>query len=164
LNHEETLLALLESHRNALSRIARLYAGSDDAEEDLYQEILMQTWKALPSFRGDAAASTWLYRIALNTALTWRRREARRTVHEATSGEEVSGRSVSASPVRSDGEILREVLSSLDGPSRSVLVLYKEGLTHEEIARVTGLSSGAVGVRLHRMKLAFRERYTEGSS
>jgi RNA polymerase sigma-70 factor (ECF subfamily) len=158
------LLALLESHGNALSRIARLYAKSDDAEEDLYQEILMQTWKALPSFRGDAAAGTWLYRIALNTALTWRRREARRTVHEATGGEEVSAPSISPSPLRSDGEILREFLSSLDGPSRSVLVLYMEGLTHEEIASVTGLSSGAVGVRLHRMKQAFRDRYMEGSS
>ena len=69
---EKTLLALLESHGDALARIARVYAGANSAEEDLYQEIMMQAWKSLPSCQGDSAAGTWLYRVALNTALTWR--------------------------------------------------------------------------------------------
>lgn len=165
VTHEETLLALLESHRDALARIARAYAGAG-AEEDLYQEILLQAWKSLPSFQGDSAAGTWLYRVALNTALDWRRREARRNHHRA-SMEETGGvdvPSVPPGPPRSEAEILRSFLASLSGPSRTVLVLYMEGLTHEEIAEVTGLSSGRVGVRIHRMKKSFSERYMGGGS
>ena len=59
---------------------------------------------------------------------------------------------------------MRRFLDSLSGPSRTVLVLYMEGLTHEEIASVTGLSSSAVGVRIHRMKKSFTERYVGGAS
>ena len=62
-------------------------------------------------------------------------------------------------PPQSEGEILRSFLDSLSGPSRTVLVLYMEGLTHEEIAGVTGLSSSAVGVRIHRMKKSSPKRY-----
>ena len=167
MNHEETLLALLESHGAALRRIAGVYAGTDSDQEDLYQEILMQAWKLLATFRGRSSAGTWLYRVALNTALTWQRSETRRDDHRATM-EEGMGRvgfpSVPPAQPRSEGEIMRRFLDSLSGPSRTVLVLYMEGLTHEEIASVTGLSSSAVGVRIHRMKKSFTERYVGGAS
>ena len=167
VNHEKTLLALLQSHGDAIHRIARVYARADDEEEDLYQEILMQAWKALPSFRGDSSAGTWLYRVALNTALTWRRRGARRDNHRAATAPRTGAIGVPSVPPGSEGserEILRGFLDSLDGPSRTILVLYMEGLTHEEIAGVTGLSSNAVGVRIPRMKKDFTARYVEGSS
>ncbi len=167
MNHQETLLALLESHGVALRRIAGVYAGTASEEEDLYQEILMQAWKSLPSFRGNSSAGTWLYRVALNTALTWQRSETRRDDHRATIQEGTGGigfPSVPPVPPQSEGEILRSFLDSLSGPSRTVLVLYMEGLTHEEIAGITGLSSSAVGVRIHRMKKSFTERYVGGAS
>ena len=167
VKHEEMLLAALASHRDALHRIAHVYAGGDGEDEDLYQEILMEAWKALPSFRGDSSFSTWLYRVALNTALTWRRRSARRQNHRAARTarmEAIGSPSVSSGPQRSEREILRHFLDSLNGPSRTILVLYMEGLTHEEIAGVTGLSQSAVGVRIHRMKKVFVERYVERST
>lgn len=73
-------MALLESHGDALWRIARAYAGSEGEEDDLDQEILAQVWSSLPNFRGHAAAGTWMYRVALNTALTWRRRTRKHCV------------------------------------------------------------------------------------
>jgi RNA polymerase sigma-70 factor (ECF subfamily) len=167
VKHEAMLLAALASHGDALHRIAHVYAGGDGEDEDLYQEILMEAWKALPSFRGDSSLSTWLYRVALNTALTWRRRSARRRNHRAamTAGIEPLGSpSVPGAPQRSERAILRHFLDSLTGPSRTILVLYMEGLTHEEIAGVTGLSQSAVGVRIHRMKKVFAERYVERST
>lgn len=167
MNHEETLLALVESHGDAVRRIARVYAGADSDGEDLYQEIMMQAWKSFPSFRGNSSAGTWLYRVALNTALTWQRSEARRDGHRATMEEgmgAVGPPSMPPASPRSEGEIMRSFLDSLSGPSRTVLVLYMEGLTHDEIAGVTGLSSSAVGVRIHRMKKSFTEKYVKGAS
>lgn len=159
-------MSVLASHGDALRRISHLYAGGDGEDEDLYQEILMEAWKALPSFRGDSLLSTWLYRVALNTALTWRRRSARRQNQRVamTARMEASGSpSASSGSHRSEREILRHFLDSLNGPSRTILILYMEGLTHEEIADVTGLSQSAVGVRIHRMKKVFAERYVERS-
>ena len=73
MTREETLLALLEKHAHGMWRIAWAYAGAAGEEEDLFQEILAQVWRSLPTFRGDSGAGTWLYRVALNTALTWKR-------------------------------------------------------------------------------------------
>lgn len=166
MTQKDRFLALLDSHGDALRRIAGAYATRDGEDEDLYQEILMQAWKSFRSFRGDSSIGTWLYRVALNTALTWRRRETRRADDRATMGErKESGRpSAPPAPTRSEREILRDFLDSLSGPSRTVLVLYMEGLTHGEIADVTGLSKSAIGVRIHRMRKSFTERYLEGAS
>jgi RNA polymerase sigma-70 factor (ECF subfamily) len=158
VTHEEKLLGMLETHGAALRRIARAYAGAAGEEDDLYQEILLQLWRGLPSFRGDAAPGTWLYRVALNTALTWRRRATRR---DRASAEPVEPAAPSASDARNEAAILEEFLASRTAVDRSVLLLYMEGLQYQEIADVTGLTAGAVGLRLHRMKHAFTEQYVE---
>jgi RNA polymerase sigma-70 factor (ECF subfamily) len=162
MSDEATLLGLLESHSDALHRIAWAYAGGDGEEEDLFQEILTQAWRSLPSFRGDAASGTWLYRVALNTALTWRRRAAKRSSGAIPFQPSHNGSEPSSVPSpRSEAAILEDFIGTLGGPNRSVLILYMEGLSYQEIAAVTGLSESAVGVRIHRMKQAFTDRYVE---
>lgn len=86
MSREETLLGLLTAYGGALRRIARTYAGARGEEEDLHQEILLQLWRGLATFRGDSALGTWLYRVALNTALTWRRRAGRDARADSASG------------------------------------------------------------------------------
>ena len=152
------LLDLLTTYGPALRRIARLYAGADGEQDDLHQEILLQLWRGLPSFRGDAAPGTWLYRVALNTALTWRRRAVR---HGRSDPAHQVPPMASAGGHRSEAAILDEFLGDLGSLDRSVLLLYMEGLSYKDIAEVTGLNAGNVGVRLHRMKLSFTERYLE---
>jgi len=154
-------MALVEAHGDALRRIARFYAGEDGEEEDLHQEILVQAWRSFPSFRGDASAGTWLYRVALNTALTWRRRAHRRSERRAPLDPEQEAGSVQQGSHESETAILAAFLDTLGGVDRSVLLLYMEGLSHREIADVTGLSAGAVGVRIHRMKQVFTDRFVE---
>lgn len=159
MTREETLLAMLDTHGAALWRIARAYGSAQGEEEDLHQEIVLQLWRGLASFRGDSAPGMWLYRVALNTALTWRRRNERRHAHS----DAVRARAPLASPgsERTEASILEEFLGSLGAVDRSVLVLYMEGLSYEEIGDVIGLSTSAVGVRLHRLKKAFTDRYVE---
>ena len=158
MTDEETLLALLTTHGPALRRIARVYGGAHGEEDDLHQEILLQLWRGLPSFRGDAAPGTWLYRVALNTALTWRRRAIRRARGHAAPPARLAA---SAGALRSEAAILAEFLESLGAVDRSVLLLHMEGLAYPEIGEVVGLSAGAVGVRLHRIKQTFTTRYVE---
>lgn len=150
------LIELLATYKPALRRIARIYAACDGEQEDLYQEMVLQLWRGLPSFRGDAATGTWLYRVALNTALTWRRRSARQIRRLPAQAPPAVGEGL-----RSEAAILDEFLRTLAPVDRSVLLLYMEGLPHKDIGDVTGLTAGHVGVRLHRMKAAFTRRYVE---
>jgi RNA polymerase sigma-70 factor (ECF subfamily) len=123
--------------------------------------MLAQAWRSLPTFRGDSAAGTWLYRVALNTALTWRRTSRRRIGHVALHPSSNGSEPKSHGSPRSERAILEDFLGTLGGPDYSILLLYMEGLSYQEIADVTGLSVSGVGVRIHRMKQAFIERYME---
>ena len=138
-----------------------MYAVDDGEEEDLVQEIVTQLWRSFPTYRGGAKVGTWLYRVALNTALTWRRKSKTRRALFSSDGIPAGAAAKARSDHRLEASILSEFLESLVGPDRSVLLLYMEGLPHHEIAEVTGLSNGAVAVRLHRMKRAFTKRYVE---
>lgn len=153
---EQRFLALVNANRGRLVRIARAYAGTE--WNDLHQEILLQIWRGLDSFAQRSSASTWLYRVALNTALTWRRKAApaERTV--------VAGSDFSRDPVGATGPqdpmlVLDEFLASLNTADRAILLLYLEDVTYADIAEVTGLSENNVGVRLSRLKRAFMGRY-----
>lgn len=160
---QKTFEELLETHGAAMWRIARAYAVSESEVEDLHQEILAEVWRSLPSFRGDASIGTWTYRVALNTGLTWRRRAARRVSDGVPLEASANGQGpASRGAPRSESAILADFLGTLRGPDHTVILLYMEGLSYQEISDVTGLSVSLVGVRLHRMKQAFTERYVEG--
>lgn len=159
MSPEDTFNAVLREHDRAMRRIAWVYAGEEGEEEDLYQEILAQVWRALPSFNGHSTNGTWLFRVALNTGLTWRRRSTRRAAGRARV---VQARAPTrGSDARPQAAILSEFLATLSGPDHAVLLLHMEGLSYQGIADVTGLSTSAVGVRIHRIKRSFTERYLE---
>lgn len=155
------LVGLVKAHGASLRRLARAYGGATGEQEDLYQEMLLQLWRSLPSYKGTSAPGTWLYRVALNTALTWLRQASRRpAMHQAEDDAHLPP-SVAG---RSEAAILDEFLATLSAADRSVLLLYMEGLANGEIADVTGFTPGAVAVRIHRMKQAFTARFVERST
>ena len=149
----------------------RAYGGAD--WKDLEQEILLQIWKGLDSFAGRSAVHTWLYRVALNTALTWRRSAARApgTVVQADALPEPAGPQHGRAPHAVRQELMAlekaerqttEFMATLAPVDRAVLLLYLEDASYADIAEVTGLGESNVGVRLHRIKRAFKDRYIEG--
>jgi RNA polymerase sigma-70 factor (ECF subfamily) len=157
---ESAFREILRTYRAAFGRIARVYAQDHDEEEDLYQEILLQIWRSLPSFRGDSAIGTWVYRVALNTGLSHRRRHQRRGKLEVPLTGEEPHPATTGSP-RDESALLADFLRALEGVDRSVMLLYLEGLPHGDIAAVTGSTPGAIGVRLHRLRRHFEQRYLE---
>ena len=148
--------ALLDAHGPALWRIAGAYARTRPDREDLYQEMLLQTWRALPSFRGDAAERTWLTRIAFNVALgAVRTRDRRPTVDAPSAVDAVPDREPDphAAADRSDArERLSAAVRQLPEADRALVVLSLEERPHAEIADVLGLSVSNVAVRLHRAR------------
>ena len=165
MTDEETLLEAVRTNDDALRRIAWVYGSGGGTEEDLYQEILTEAWRSLPSFRGGSTIGTWLYRVAINTALTWKRRMSKHVagrVPLAVPGERNDrAEPIGAAVTDGGATVLVDFLGSLSGANHTVLLLYMEGLTQKDIADVTGLSVNAIAVRIHRMKQSFIDRYVE---
>jgi RNA polymerase sigma-70 factor (ECF subfamily) len=152
---------IVAANRRRIMAIARSYARGDE-HRDLCQEILLQIWKGLDGFEGRSAVSTWVYRVALNTAITFLRKNGLRA---RTTGEiEAGSRNEPASPPAPGSEvlILEEFLGSLGKVDRAVFLLYLEDLSYHEMSEITGLSEGHIGVRVSRLKKAFVRRYCEG--
>jgi RNA polymerase sigma-70 factor (ECF subfamily) len=155
-SREETFASLLAANRKRLQAIARSYAWGG-AEQDLFQEILLQLWRSLDRFEGRSSLDTWAYRVALNTAIVWRRK-AGTEPRERRGTDDVEPLAATAGP-RDELAILDEFVSGLGAADKALFVLYLEDLTYRQIAEVTGLSESHVGVKLHRLKRAFMERY-----
>lgn len=140
--------------------IARAYAASED-RDDLLQEIALQVWKSLERFDGRARLDTWAYRVALNTALAWRRKAIGRAKKLPEAAEDVSEL---AGPVGSEQEIARVLdrfLSALSEADRAVMLLYLDGLAGAEAAEVLGVSEGAYRTRLSRLRTRFEETHSQ---
>jgi RNA polymerase sigma-70 factor, ECF subfamily len=150
-------LELLQENRPKILKICRVYAWDRTDQDDLYQEILFQIWRTLPNLREDRFANTWLYRIALNTALSFVRkdksRRARVTVCDDNQLHEVPDHLPSHDPDKNEQLAqMFKAISRLDGLEKAVITLFLEDLSYEQIAAVMGITESNVGVMLHRAK------------
>ena len=145
---------LLDDNQGRLERLARQYADPADWQ-DLLQDIHVQLWLSLDSFDGRSLLSTWVYRVALNTAISHRRKPRMPPRGEVPDNLGDSG------ATHSSLDVLREFLASLGSIDRALLLMDLEDMTREQIAEVLGLSTGAVAVRMTRLKQQFSQRYLE---
>lgn len=152
---EQVFAALLRDNHAALVRLARHYASAQDWP-DLLQEIHLQLWRSHAGFDGRSQRSTWVYRVALNTALSHRRRPQR----EHLSIDTIAERGDAGGAMDEIG-VLEVFLAGLDPLQRAVLLLDLEGLEREQIADVLGLSSNAVAIRMTRLRQAFEAQFLE---
>ncbi len=150
--------ALIARNQSRLRRLSRIYARGELAD-DLYQDMLVQIWRTLDTFAGRAEADTWVYRVAINTALTCRRRAARRPIEIGFDRSALEAAAPAGSDSIREWQILDEFTRALAGMEKAVFVLYLEDLTYREIAEITGLTETHVGVKINRIKKTFIDRY-----
>jgi RNA polymerase sigma-70 factor (ECF subfamily) len=148
---------LVYEHQGILRRICSVYASSPEDREDLYQEILMQSWRSFASFNGRSQFSTWLYRVALNTALLRRRREAGKLAIASETGMSVDIAMDDRSERDSEVASLQQCIQELPALNRAIILLHLERRSYAEIAEITGLSRANVSVRLVRIKDELRQ-------
>lgn len=162
MTHSERELLFVEVFENNKSSIQRLcygYLDSTSDMDDLFQEIMTNVWNSLPSFRREAKISTWIYRIAVNTALVYRRKWRR--------GEEltdVPDKAQSAQHRLEQEErlsALHSAIAALADQDRLIITLLLEGLSYKEISEITGLTVTHVGVKISRIKQSLEQLMTE---
>lgn len=153
-SRDDRFAGILERNHSRLARICRAFAGPSDAD-DLLQEIHLNLWKSMLSFRGDSEIDTWVYRVAVNTALVFRRSEGRRFWKSArVDADTVPDPSPRQAEAAKEALILRllHCIAKLAPRDRLVVSLVLEGLPHKEIAAIAGTTPSNVAVILHRMK------------
>lgn len=146
--------SLLERHRDAVWRVTAGYAQTEADRKDLFQDIAIAIWQAVPSFRGDSSMRTFIYRIAHNQGLSHKRYERRRT-HDDIASLAVPDPAPGPLEATEESELRDRLLAAvrrLKPQYRQPLMLHLEGLSNGEIAEVLGISAGNVAVRLTRAR------------
>lgn len=160
--HQQQFQTLLAEHRGIVFKVARIYARGSDEREDLAQEIAAQLWRSFGAYDASRAKfSTWMYRVALNVAISYARSNARAgclepldAMHLETPG--------AAGVVEPDGRLpaLYAFIGALDALNRALILLYLEDRSYAEIAQVLGISETNVATKLGRIKQKLRGQMT----
>jgi RNA polymerase sigma-70 factor (ECF subfamily) len=152
-------VAQLTAHRKILFKVARLYCANDADREELTQDIVVQLWRSFARFDGRSAFATWMYRIALNVAISRVRQERRRPSHTVPLDDAVLETTRVAQQEEEDGDFadVAALLGRLDALDRALVMLHLEGHDHEAIATILGISVSNVGTKLHRLKQRLRQ-------
>ena len=148
----------LEDNQNIVHKICRLYTNNQDAHNDLFQEISIQLWRAYPKFRGDSKFSTWMYRVALNTAITLYRKSKR--VIKTQDFESVSFKIEATDYDDTEEEQLRllyKAVHHLSDIEKALVFLYLEDKNYKEIALTMGITEVNARVKMNRVKNKLRK-------
>ena len=148
----------IREHELLLHKVCRIYAYTDADRQDLFQEIVIQLWKAYPKFKGEAKFSTWLYRVAINTAITGLRKRkdfitsfepASLPIHVPDEGINYVAEEQLA--------LLHKAISQLNDVEKAIIMLYMEDRSYEEMEEIIGISQGALRVKMSRIKDKIRQ-------
>lgn len=156
--HERThqhFLELIHRHQSIIHKICFVYCNNKTDREDLQQEIILQLWKSFPSFQETAAFSTWMYRVALNTAINQTRRSG--IFIDSSSSPEVPYDPSDFYNLSEEIQILYRAISQLRKVEKAIILLWLEEKTYEEIAESIGISVKNVSVKLVRIRTRLAE-------
>jgi len=156
-NKEAEFTDKINDCRGIIYKICNLYASAPADREDLFQEIVIQLWKAWPGFRGDSKFSTWLYRVALNTAISTLRRQDR-TV-DLSFPEFIPDESPDMTSENEKEEMILRMyrsISQLNEVDRAVVMLWLEDRSYEEMEMILGINQNSLRVKMNRAKEKLR--------
>ena len=161
MTKEEAFVAIIQEHEGIIYKITTVYTNSVSEQQDLYQDIVYQLWKAYDSFRNESKLSTWMYRVALNTAFSRIRKEKRQPRSVALDHLNIR----QAEPYdKQFEERLRDMYEQIDQLNpldKGLILLLLEGKKYEEIGEITGLTKTNVGTRISRIIERLRNKMTK---
>lgn len=160
ISKEDRFLAIVDEHRNMMTKVCYMYATDENHFKDLYQEVLANLWQGLESFRGESKLSTWIYRTAINTCVSYFRRHDRLS-SMTTSIDGIPDIGYEDSDRGSDLKKMYRLISTLGHLDKALIMMWLDEYSYDEIAEMTGLTRSNVAVRLRRIKLKLVEQASE---
>jgi len=159
VRNKDEFVGLIKKHYGIIYKICNIYGGN--YREDLQQEIVYQLWKSYPSFKGRSKFQTWMYRVALNTAL-FEAKKVNREYTELKNFENTNGESPEELTEKINRiEQLYFNISKLNDVDKAITLLYLEKCSYKEIAEITGMTEKNVGIRLFRIKNKLKQMFNQ---
>jgi RNA polymerase sigma factor (sigma-70 family) len=153
---EQEFIQLLNKHQKIIHKVCSLYMDTVADREDLFQEVVLQAWKAFASFRGDAQFSTWLYRVALNTAITFFRKEKRSP--KVITAETLPEQTDDYNPIEEQVKAMYKAIGDLSKIDKALIMLYLEDYSYNQIGDMLGITANNVAVKINRLKVKLKEQ------
>ncbi|MFC2151496.1 RNA polymerase sigma factor [Bacteroidota bacterium] len=151
-NLKEEFVSLIEKHQGIIYKVSRMYCDKEACRQDLFQDILVQLWQSYPSFNHKSRFSTWMYRVALNTAIAQFRKDKKSTedcvpeipinILEEETYKEIEDRRTT----------VQKAINMLSKAEKAIIILYMDDYTYEEISEISGMTLSNVGVKISRIK------------
>lgn len=160
---EKEFLERIKQDENIIHKVIGLYVDHSEDKRDLYQEILLQAWRSNKNFKGNSKFSTWLYKVSLNTVLSFKKKER---PSQSLDDELIEEGRVGENK-KENHEVVYYLIKRLDEVDRMLMTLHLDGYSNPEIAEITGMSNNHVGVKIHRLKSKIVDqfkKYTNGYS
>lgn len=147
---QDRFLEIVDAHQNIIFKVCRMYRDSKEDQEDLFQEIVLQLWKSFPGFRAESKISSWIYRIALNTAMAvYRKKKVTLDFKEDISENLYLG--TETEPSENEQKMF-DAFRKLNNAERATIALYLEDYSYREIGKILGKTENYVGVLISRIK------------
>jgi len=153
---------IIEQHKGIFYKIARAYCPNEDDRQDLIQEMMIQVWQSNHRYNGQFKISTWLYRISLNVAITFYRKNTT-SANKHTLLDEQTEQIPTDDKTADERQLvlLEKFISELKEIDKALMVLYLEDKSHAEIAEILGMSSSNVGTKIARIKEKLKTRFSQ---
>lgn len=154
---EQEFLNRIECHKGILHKVSKMYMDTSDDQQDLFQEIICQLWKSYDSFRNESQFSTWMYRVAVNTAIVFLKKEKRKIDKYEIASENIKEDEDDSHVKESQLDHFYKAVRKLEKIDKAIIFYQLEGFSHKEIGDNLGISEGNARVKLNRAKEKLRE-------
>ena len=154
---ETAFLERIEKHKGILYKVSKMYMDTADDQQDLFQEIICQLWKSYDSFRNESQFSTWMYRVAINTAIVFLKKEKRKVDRYEITSENIKEEDSDADEKERQIEHFYKAVQKLDKIDKAIMFYQLEGFSQREIGENLGITEGNARVKLKKKKKKLRE-------
>lgn len=162
---EQEFTSIINTNRSLIHKVCHLYGATPMDKQDLFQEIIIQVWKAYGSFRGESKLSTWLYRIALNTAISSYRKNKRTITTTGIDSLPLEVQDISYDFEKEEKlKQLYQAIAQLSEVEKAIVMLYLDDRTYEEMEEVLGINQNNLRVKMKRIKDKLRQHLTPAIS
>lgn len=153
IRQKDKFLDILEKNIGIIIKITRAYVKTSQDKEDLINDVTLELWKSFGRFKGDSKISTWIYRVALNTSMNYKRKKEKDKLFFLDDLKTFESLSlIIEQQDSSHSEILYQCIDELNELNKAIILLYLDGNSHDEISDITGISKTNVGTRIGRIK------------
>ncbi len=160
---EQEFIKLIKENKGIIFKICNSYCADKDDRDDLAQEIIYNLWKSFHSFKHDFKFSTWMYRIALNVAISYYRREKKFKNHDSISESLIvfEDNSENKNEVENNLRLLKDFINKLKEIDKAIILLYLDDKSHKEIAEITGFTETNIATKINRIKDKIRTNFSK---